>query len=102
MAPHSDWKRSQFVLNHEGFQQVIFVFLFCILKVGVCLFYSQVKFSSNLILLCYCDDNTPCLILYKVFLVAFNSGRIIKSGRLKIENDQGSNMLSILMVYLLI
>ncbi|KAG8659005.1 hypothetical protein MANES_02G003100v8 [Manihot esculenta] len=22
MAPHSDWKRSQFVLNHEGFQQV--------------------------------------------------------------------------------
>lgn len=30
VAPHSDWKRSQFVLNHEGLQQVDFVCsLFC-------------------------------------------------------------------------
>lgn len=26
LAPHSDWERSQFVLNQEGFQQVIFVY----------------------------------------------------------------------------
>lgn len=31
IAPHSDWKRSQFVLNHEGLQQVQNHFFICLM-----------------------------------------------------------------------
>lgn len=29
LAPHSDWRKSQFVLNHEGLQQVNIFFYQC-------------------------------------------------------------------------
>lgn len=32
IAPHSDWKRSQFVLNNEGLQQVILYQFFIVLS----------------------------------------------------------------------
>jgi hypothetical protein len=35
IAPHKDWERSQFILNHEGLQQVILpmfiLYSFCML-----------------------------------------------------------------------
>lgn len=32
IAPHGDWRRSEFVLNHEGLKQVRFFFFFELLN----------------------------------------------------------------------